>query len=114
MKLINKYNKNQIVDIVLIEIAILSILIALILNYYRFQFFGVYKGDAASNFSFNISIFIPLILLSVLLSLIVNYRISTNWKARPVLWMKLIPFIISFLIICLFVLQIIRILRVHD
>ncbi|ANI90644.1 hypothetical protein A9P82_06160 [Arachidicoccus ginsenosidimutans] len=102
------------IDIILIGVAILSLLIALILNYYRFQFFGVHEGDAANNFSFNVSIFIPLVLLSVLLSLIVNYRISTNWKMRTILWMKLIPLIISCLIILLFIFQIIRIFRVSE
>ena len=110
----NKYNRKQIIDIILIELAIISLLLPLVCSYYGVQLYkilGLHVGDAANIFAFNVSIFIPLILLSVLLSLIVNYRTAANWKKRPVLWMKLIPLIISFLILFLFVFLFIMFLR---
>jgi|GEM_PF-1409669 len=64
--------------------------VALVTNYYRFQWLGVALGNAPENFSFNLTIFIPLVFTSALISYFVAGQIIIRWKRLPKGLLKLL------------------------
>jgi hypothetical protein len=86
---------------------------ALIVNYFRFELFGIVPGYAPHNFSFNITFFIPAVLTSALISIFVTVTVLLAWRSLPSLRVKLITVLMTIPIPILLLIQIIRILRVN-
>ena len=105
-----KSNSSQNWDLALAIMAATLLATALILNYYRYKFFGVMHHNASRNFWFNLTFFIPLTVTSVLLSLIVNLRIFFFWSAKANLNKKVISLLLTTPIIALFVLTLLRVI----
>jgi hypothetical protein len=104
----DKPNSTQTWDLALAVIAAILLLSALILNYYRYELFGVVHHNAPNNFWFNITFFIPLTVLSLSLSVIVNFRVFFNWADKPNKIKKLISLILTTPIIILFIASCLR------
>jgi hypothetical protein len=103
---------RQRIDLILARLAASLFSIALILNYFRYELFGVVPGYAPHNFSFNFSIFIPLTVSALLLSTHVNFRVLLYWSDRPNLLQKLLALLLTTPIIVLFFYMIFATLRV--
>ncbi|HEU4719087.1 MAG TPA: hypothetical protein VFU15_14685 [Bacteroidia bacterium] len=96
----------------IIVCAVLSFLfffLAIALNAFRYQLFGINAHDAPGNFSFNTAIFIPLVLGSILLIPFVIYGVIAKWKYKPRRRLLLVSFLfilpeLTFLVIGLFLL----------
>ncbi len=100
-------------DIIFASVAVVLLLLALFLNFYRYEFFGVVPGNAANNFGFNLTYFFPLTFSSLLLSAVVNFRVFAGWAVRTNLLKKLLVLILTTPIIFLFFYRIIMVLRIH-
>lgn len=86
---------------------------ALLVNYFRFELFGIVPGYAPHNFSFNIVFFIPAVLISALISYFVAGKVLLNWGRLPNLRIKLVTVLMTAPIPILLLVQIVRILRVN-
>lgn len=92
--------------------AILSfgiLIIALGINYFREPLFGIKKGYAPQNFSFNFIFFLPTMLLSLGLGLAAFGRTLKHWRTWNNLNKKLIFIGLSIPVMLLWTIQIIRI-----
>lgn len=78
-----KVSRNQTWDLFLAALSALLLLTALILNLYRYEIFGVVPHNAANNFWFNLTFFMPLTFCSMLFSIAAYIRVLFNWKEKP-------------------------------
>ncbi|MEQ1799447.1 MAG: hypothetical protein ABL872_15945, partial [Lacibacter sp.] len=90
-----KSTRRQNWDIIFAVVAVIFLLLALFLNFYRYEFFGVVPGNAANNFAFNLSYFFPLTFSSLLLSVAVNFRVFAGWTVRPNLLKKILVLVLT-------------------
>lgn len=108
MTIFNNKANQQFVDLILAIISILLLTIAIILNVFRHELFGVIHGNASRNFGFNLTYFIPLTFLSLIISFIVNFRVFWNWNKRTDLKKKVLSLILASPILILFVFTLLR------
>jgi hypothetical protein len=112
----NKTVTGQKINLVVSIISLILIGAAIILNIFRYELFGVVPGNAPNNFSFNLTVFLPLSFFGLLLSSIALIMVFLKWRkwgnkkiriftiffALPAMWLLI-----------LLVINTILILRVH-
>ncbi len=89
------------------------LIIALIINYFRLEWFGIVPGYAPHNFSFNFVFFIPMVLTSALIAYFVAGQTLLNWKRLPDIRVKLLIVLMTLPIPILLIIQIINILKIE-
>jgi hypothetical protein len=89
------------------------LIVALVTNSFRFEWFGIVPGYAPYNFAFNFIFFIPVVFTSALVSYFVAGQTLLNWKRLPDDVIKLLLILMTAPIPVLLLLQTIRVLRVN-
>jgi hypothetical protein len=108
--------KSERNNLILSIISVLALGIALLLNYYRTEWFGVIKGYAPHNFGFNLIYFIPLLFVHYATAGISLFWLLLRWDSRfniKIKWVTvllIIPAILSFI---LGVIQTISLMRMN-
>jgi hypothetical protein len=105
--------RNQIWDLILAGLSAFLLLTAFVLNYYRYELFGVVHHNAANNFWFNLTFFIPLTFCSMLFSIAAYIRVIFNWKEKPDSAKKIITLVLGGPILIVIITIILQIL-VYD
>jgi ABC-type Fe3+-siderophore transport system permease subunit len=99
LSMITKQERN---NLILSSISTISLIAALALNYFRTEIFGVVKGYAPHNFSFNMVYFFPLLFSGFLTAVISALWLAMKWNARQnknIKWLTLVltfPAILAF------------------
>jgi len=101
--------KGDIINLILSILSLVSLTTALLLNYFRTELFGVVKGYAPHNFSFNITYFFPLSIISILTSLVSLIWLKNKWKHRQNKTVKWITLSMSLPAICFLILMTINV-----
>ena len=83
----------------------------LVVNYFRFDWFGIVPGYAPHNFSFNVVFFIPVVFTAALIAYFVAGQVLINWRRLPKGLIKLLIILMTAPIPILFIRQIILVLR---
>lgn len=98
--------KSERNNLILAIISVLSLCIALILNFFRTEWFGVIKGYAPHNFGFNIIYFLPLIFIHFLTAGIALIWLLLKWDSRKNLIIKWITFLLIMPAVAFFIISI--------
>lgn len=101
--------KKQTIDLMLAILAAGFFATAVVLNVYRYQLFGVVHHNAANNFWFNLTFFIPLMLLSAALCILVNLRLFFGWNERTNLVKKMISLALTAPVLLIFLKSLVQI-----
>lgn len=104
-------SKGEKTNMVLSVVSLFSLIAALILSYYKTELFGIIKGYAPHNYSFNLTYFIPLILLSIVTAFVSLIWLRNNWKLRQNIKLKWITMLLSLPAIGIILLLMINIFR---
>lgn len=87
--------KGETTNLIFSIVSVITLMIALILNYFRTELFGVVKGYAPHNFGFNMTIFMPLSLLSFLTGIVSIIWLINKWRKRQNTGLKKLTLILS-------------------
>lgn len=113
----NRLTSNgQKINLIVSTVSLISISLAILLNQYRYELFGVVPGNAANNAGFNMLIFLPLSFVGLLLSVISLTLTVVKWKKWRNVKIRIWTFVMALPAIgffCLLVINMLMILRVH-
>jgi len=104
-------SKGEKANLIISVISGVSLIIALILNYFRTEWFGVIKGYAPHNFGFNFTYFLPLIFLSLVTAFISMVWLFSKWKIRQNKIYKWITLVLFLPTICCFFIMLVSIFQ---
>ncbi len=111
--MITKSERN---NLILSIVSVGSLAVALLLNLFRAEWFGVIKGYAPHNAGFNFLYFFPLIFLHFITALISLIWLLLKWDSRQNKRIKRITFVLilpSMIFFIISIAKIISILRIN-